>query len=151
MLERRAILYLWYYIIMEKANVLVVEGHSNIRSLLRKLLDSGGHTVVEADSKEQVTEIINSSVAAGEKLDIALVDGNLSEGSWDCADGTDVVRLLREYRKKLGLTMIIGTSAMPMTLFLGADEYIDKGNLGKELLGYIKRLPELRPARIETA
>ena len=78
----------------ERARVFVVDDNDDYRDSLKEFLILSGHTVIaEATSLGSAMETIKGL----ENVDVALIDGNLSETS---RGGYDGARVAKEFREK---------------------------------------------------
>mgnify|MGYP003395375954 CR=1 FL=1 len=122
--------------------MVLIEDDDGIRELLMMRLKREGHKVVaEASTREQALKIAASLIAGEVIADVVVVDGNLSKGRNDCAEGAEIVQRLRENIDRLGPIAIYGMSGMGEVI--GVDENIPKGN-GRKLLKLISELPQSR-------
>lgn len=119
--------------------MVIFEDNDTFRKLLEIYLKGRGHNVVdEAGTMPQALGVV-ASLAAGEVIaDVAVVDGNLSRGRIDGAEGAEIVQKLREI-ENLGTFAIYGMSSMGD--IAGVDENISKDKVGKKLLELISMLP----------
>jgi cyclic di-GMP phosphodiesterase len=103
----------------DAGTVLVVDDEESIRTLLGALVKRAGGAPVPADSAAQARER-----AAGELIDLAIVDKNLPDGS-----GLELLRWLRETSPATHVIIVTGYATVDSAveaLRLGATDYIVK-------------------------
>ncbi len=93
---------------MENARIIIVEDNSMLRTQCRANLEAAKHQVIgEAVSVVGAVRLVDDLAEKEEKVDIAVVDGNLSPDSESGADGERVANYIHE---KLGSVTVIGWS-----------------------------------------
>ena len=115
---------------MNEQTILVVDDDPKIRTLLRKMFHDAGFRVVEADSAEQVMQIINEESISLVTLDIHL----------GAEDGFDLAKEIRRI-SKVSIIMVTGKDDVidrVVGLELGADDYITKPFHIREVLARVK-------------
>ncbi|MDQ3821059.1 MAG: response regulator [Acidobacteriota bacterium] len=105
--------------------ILVVDDLDEIRELLRKLLESKGHQVVEAESGSQAIEL-----ALGERLDLILMDLFMPK-----MDGFTALKRIREIEELKGVP-VIAVSAYGE---LGIEEHL---RAQSQAAGFTRYLPK---------
>jgi DNA-binding NtrC family response regulator len=112
---------------MDGANVAIFEDDLDLQEGFADILNYLGHEVVlQAASLDEAERKIGSLDPATDKIDVALIDGNLSAGKIDCSDGAKVVQLLQS---KLGTIPTIGISGAGH--IEGVTANISKANFGE--------------------
>lgn len=120
---------------MENGKIIIIEDNEMLRQGMRRNLEASGHTVVgEAGSVVAARVMIDG--LGQDEVDIAVVDGNLSEWSRDGGDGEYVTAYIRE---KLGGVTVIGASLDGAVR--GADMNVSKQDPW-ELYNTIRELPQ---------
>lgn len=111
---------------------MLVEDDPDVRSMLRLLLEDENYRVVECGDAEQAIERID-----GERPDLLLVDLKLPGKS-----GLDLVRVVRSTNQVpiIVVTAQIDTHDVVAALELGADDYITKPFVPRELLARSRAL-----------
>lgn len=80
---------------MDHARVAVFEDQESIRQILSLSLSARGHTVaLEACDMDAARNLIET--LEEDSFDVAVVDGNLGEGTVSGDDGAEIARLLRQ-------------------------------------------------------
>ena len=91
---------------MDNARIILIEDDPTLRDDFRANLEVSGHKVVaQAGSVETAALLVDNLTP--DDVDIAIVDGNLSEGS---ADGSDGERVAEDIHQRLGGVIVIGAS-----------------------------------------
>ncbi len=92
---------------MERAKVAVIDDEISWQNQLTRAIEQGGHTVeLCAGSVSEVQNFVDNPDAS---LDVAVVDGNLSEDSYGGEDGAEVTQMLKE--RFVGITIVGFTSS----------------------------------------
>jgi DNA-binding response OmpR family regulator len=131
------------------AQVLVVDDADKIRAVVRKILESAGHTVVEAATGREALRVLYEV-----KPDLVLLDVSMPD-----MDGWEALERIRELTAVpiLMLTAFDAPSDRVKGLRSGADDYILKPFEPDELLARIEvalrhagiEVPPAEPARPE--
>jgi CheY-like chemotaxis protein len=80
----------------ENANVFIVEDNKPLRETFEALLPFDGHkVVVSASTMKEALEAIDHLEELG--VQVAIVDGNLSEDDFSCADGVEISEAIRAH------------------------------------------------------
>ena len=110
--------------------VLLVEDDPDVRAMLRLLLEDENYRVLEAGDAERALERVES-----ERPDLLLVDLKLPGQS-----GLDLVRVVRANSQVpiIVVTAQIDTHDVVAALELGADDYITKPFVPRELLARVR-------------
>jgi len=110
--------------------VLLVEDDPDVRAMLRLLLEDENYRVLEAGDAERALERVES-----ERPDLLLVDLKLPGQS-----GLDLVRVVRSNSQVpiIVVTAQIDTHDVVAALELGADDYITKPFVPRELLARVR-------------
>src|SRR5262249_3517051 len=102
--------------------ILIVDDESSYRSVLRKILESRGHRVLEAMDGTEALEMFNES-----RPDVVITDMLMAGVS-----GEEVIKALRQTKEPVGIIAVSGDSAfydvdsMEMARRLGADAILRK-------------------------
>ena len=91
------------------ANILVVDENEAVRTMLRRMLQSEGHDVVEAANGSEMLSQLRSA-----PVDLAFVERTVLDG--------DVGELLRRMRQNLSKNKISANSTMVMLLYVQRDK-----------------------------
>ena len=112
---------------MENAKIGLFEDHDRLReNIARELVDTYRHQVpVLAASAAEALAVIKGLEPGS--LDVALVDGNLTRGRKDNAEGARIAKALREV---LGDGVSIIGMSLTEEPIAGADIDIPKSNMG---------------------
>src|SRR2546422_2011189 len=94
-----------------KANVLVVDDDSGIRSLLLEVLRSNGYTVTEADSSAAVQRAL-----AGEAPDVVVLDVRLGQSKEDERAGLDLLPQIKKRWSETEVIMLTGQGTFEMAM-----------------------------------
>ena len=110
--------------------VLLVEDDPDVRAMLRLLLEDENYRVLEAGDAERATERVDA-----DRPDLLLVDLKLPGQS-----GLDLIRLVRGTSQVpiIVVTAQIDTHDVVAALELGADDYITKPFVPRELLARVR-------------
>lgn len=110
--------------------VLLVEDDPDVRAMLRLLLEDENYRVLEAGDAERATERVDA-----DRPDLLLVDLKLPGRS-----GLDLIRLVRATSQVpiIVVTAQIDTHDVVAALELGADDYITKPFVPRELLARVR-------------
>ncbi|MCC2643456.1 MAG: spo0F [Nitrospira sp.] len=97
------------------ATILVIDDTESVRGLMRTILESDGHTVLEATSGNEGIHLFQESY-----VDAVITDLHMTDG-----DGLDVIRALRGQGKEVGILAVSGAESGDRMLstaqLLGAD------------------------------
>ena len=119
---------------MQEARVGIFEDNPMWQDILGDLVKRGGHQVVtRAISMEEALQVIKGLEEGA--LDVAIVDGNLSDHDISGRDGAEIARLLHE---KLGNVSVIGCSGS--NTITGVDYSVSKAGNPREIAEIIKAL-----------
>jgi two-component system alkaline phosphatase synthesis response regulator PhoP len=115
------------------AKILIVEDETNIRETLRDILESQGYEVVEAKNG-----LIGSFKAIQDKPDLIICDINMPQ-----MNGFEMLEVLNNIKEDLSppfifLTAVVDRKDVRKGMNLGADDYITKPFMVKELTETIK-------------
>ena len=80
--------------------VLVVDDEATVRSTVRRILEHGGCSVVEAAGAREAESLPDAAMAG---IDVALVDLSMPDGN-----GRDVAHALRARRPDIGIVLMSG-------------------------------------------
>lgn len=95
----------------ERATVIIIDDNREFAEVLGQILAVDGHQVKAiAGSKKEGLELIDKLEREKEKIDVALLDGNLTKGSTGGLDGKE---LANEIRSRLPKVRIISISTSP--------------------------------------
>ena len=114
-------------------SILVVDDNPDHRKMLRSRLESGGYSVVEANSGKEALAAIEKTRFALMILDLSMPD----------MDGFDVLRAVRSTRRELKIIVVSGLmhgKALESAKFLGADATMDKDQTSDLLLPMVRDL-----------
>jgi signal transduction histidine kinase len=111
------------------AKILIVEDETNIRETLRDILESQGYEVVEAKNG-----LIGSFKAIQDKPDLIICDINMPQ-----MNGFEMLEVLNNIKEDLSppfifLTAVVDRKDVRKGMNLGADDYITKPFMVKELI-----------------
>lgn len=127
------------------ARILVVEDETDIRALVVRRLQRGGHRVQEANGAAEATGV----VAAKGNPDVVVLDVNLPE-----MDGFELLRRLRQQTGKRDLSAVFLSGRMqPDDIAAGralGATYLTKPFAGNPLLAAIDKLLEKEAERLLT-
>ena len=94
--------------VMDKAKIILIEDSEGWRNDIRADLEAGGHVVEAlACSVETALLLVDLFAQSPGSLDVAVVDGNLSPGSENGADGE---RVAEDIHSRLPGVVVIGIS-----------------------------------------
>lgn len=113
--------------------ILVVDDQEMVRGLLRRAMEQEGYTVLEAEDGEQALEILGRSA----------VDLVVSDALMPRMDGLELLKRVKRDHPGTRVIILTGhTGEHDVTQFLiaGADEYIAKPFVPRNLLDVIQRL-----------
>ena len=120
---------------MSMQSILVVDDNPDHRKMFRSRLESGGYSVVEANSGREALAAIEKTRFALMILDLSMPD----------MDGFDVLRAVRSTRRELKIIVVSGLmhgKALESAKFLGADATLDKDRTADLLLPTVGNLLE---------
>lgn len=118
--------------------ILICEDEASIRDFVVLYMKRAGFAVLEAGSGEEALEKFSASEAAGESVDVALLDVMLPG-----IDGFEVCRRLREKSDTMGIIMLTARtqeSEKVNGLMTGADDYVTKPFSPSELVARVEAL-----------
>jgi len=116
--------------------ILIVDDESSYRSVLRKILESRGHRVLEAMDGTEALEMFNES-----RPDVVITDMLMAGVS-----GEEVIKALRQTKEPVGIIAVSGDSAfydvdsMEMARRLGADAILRKLDPMQRILVEVDRV-----------
>jgi len=116
--------------------ILIVDDESSYRSVLRKILESRGHRVLEAMDGAEALEMFNES-----RPDVVITD-MLMAG----IPGEQVIKALRETKEPVGIIAVSGDSAfydvdsMELARRIGADAILRKLDPMQRILAEVDRV-----------
>ena len=120
---------------MSMQSILVVDDNPDHRKMFRSRLESGGYSVVEANSGREALAAIEKTRFALMILDLSMPD----------MDGFDVLQAVRSKRRDLKIIVVSGFmhgKALESAKFLGADATLDKDRTADLLLPTVGNLLE---------
>lgn len=118
--------------------ILICEDEASIRDFVVLYMKRAGFSVLEAGSGEEALEKFSASEAAGEAVDVALLDVMLPG-----INGFEVCRQLREKSDTMGIIMLTARtqeSEKVNGLMTGADDYVTKPFSPSELVARVEAL-----------
>jgi DNA-binding response OmpR family regulator len=113
------------------ARVLIVEDEPDLRGVLEACFADSGFSVVAVGSVKDARRCLDS-----EPVNAAIVDLGLPDGS-----GLDLIRAVRERRPPIGILIVTGKGDPVdriLGLELGADDYVTKPFVGRELVARVR-------------
>ena len=113
-----------------KTTILVVDDEEHVRTLLKRILEGVGHTVITATNGREALD----------KLPIANVDLVLLDVKMPELDGFQTLALIRK-QSDVPVLMVTGMGGLTSTieaLSLGADDYVTKPFISGVLLARIE-------------
>jgi len=129
----------------EQKTILTIDDEEAIREIISKVLETGGHRVIEASGGSE-----GIAAAQSEGVDLILLDVMMPE-----MDGIEVVGRLKadEQTRQIPVIMLSGgarTSSQKVAgLDAGADEYLTKPIAAVELLARVRALLRMRDLQDE--
>jgi CheY-like chemotaxis protein len=114
-------------------SILVVDDNPDHRKMFRSRLESGGYSVVEANSGREALAAIAKTRFALMILDLSMPD----------IDGFDVLQGIRATKRDLKIIVVSGFmhgKALASAKFLGADATLDKDQTSDLLLPMVRDL-----------
>lgn len=124
------------------ARILIVEDEPGLRGVLEACFADGGFSAQSVGTVQAAKDRLDDDPA-----DVAIVDLGLPDGS-----GLDLIRHIRERTPPMGIVIVTGKSDPVdriLGLELGADDYVTKPFVGRELVARVRSI--LRRLHVEEA
>ncbi len=116
----------------ENANVFLVEDDKSFRGYARRFIEGAGHKiVVEVDTFQGALEAISSVKALG--VNVAVVDGNLTEEDFSGDDGSRIAAVLREEIPGIKIISFSGNKQSYGDIHVSKCNIEEVKNLGKSI------------------
>lgn len=116
----------------EKARVFVAEDEDFWQDAIKHMLERGGHSVV-ATAKTLPEALAATKRLQDQKVDVAVIDGNLNEDDTSGSDGQAVLKAVREHAPKVKTVGMSGNSVPGTDYDLGKADYVEIGKVVKKL------------------
>ena len=121
-----------FFMSPENANVFLAEDYPQLREIAKELIEDASHTVViEVGSLEEALKNIDIGRAKEKGVNVAVVDGNLSENDISGSDGRQIAEALRKEIPDITVISFSGQNQDYGDVHVDKNDYEQTSKLGE--------------------